>query len=161
MKQIQLNSLTSNLKFALIDDEDLEKVSKLNWHIYDNRKGYVRAWVGTSRKDRRYIYMHHLIMNTTEMLDHIDGNTFNNQKSNLRFSDDTLNNANSRKRQNTSSIYKGVSFCKLTGLYRTKIKIEGLEYDLGRFYSQEDAARAYNIKARELFGEFARLNFNG
>ena len=65
---------------------------------------------------------------------------------------------NKFKSKNKSSKYKGVSLRKNTKKYRACIHINKKRYDLGSFNNEDDAARAYNIKAKELFGEFAYLN---
>jgi hypothetical protein len=62
--------------------------------------------------------------------------------------------ANSRKRNNASSKYKGVSWDDSRKQWRASIPIF-----LGRFDSEIEAAKAYDKKAKELYGEFALLNF--
>jgi hypothetical protein len=57
--------------------------------------------------------------------------------------------------------YKGVAFCRKSGRWRASIRHKNRKYSLGRYSVEEDAARAYDARARELFGEFARLNFPG
>jgi hypothetical protein len=64
---------------------------------------------------------------------------------------------NSKKRNSTSK-YKGVSFDSINNKWRSGIMINGKTIHLGRFNLEEEAAIAYNNKAIELFGEFAKIN---
>lgn len=57
-----------------------------------------------------------------------------------------------------TSKYKGVSWCKEKKLWQAYITCNGKRYTLGRYADEEVAANAYNVKALELFGEFAVLN---
>lgn len=111
----------------------------------------------------RTVYLHRLIMNCPENLevDHIDRNPNNNCLDNLRLCDRSLNNANWGKRQNTSSKYKGVCWRKDTKKWKVEVQYKGKGYNLGCFDDEVEAAKTYDIKAKELFGSFAKLNFKG
>lgn len=63
------------------------------------------------------------------------------------------------KRRGTSSHFVGVSFYSARGMWRASISAEGKMYTIGYYDTEEDAARAYDAKARELYGDTARLNF--
>lgn len=139
-------------KFAIVDDEDYTLVSKLSWRACWN--GY--TWYARSSTD---IFMHKLLIPDSDYVDHRDSNGLNNQRKNIRSCTATQNRANSRPGTNKSSRYKGVSFCTRTYKFRAQICRAGKPVYIGRFTSEEDAARAYDEKAKELFGEFARLNF--
>jgi len=152
MKEIPL---TQN-KFALIDDEDYEKVSDLVWHFTD--KGYARAHDPVSG---RSVLMHRVIMNTPTGMetDHVNGNRIDNRKENLRVCTSSENRINSHKRNNCSSTYKGVNWDKFHKQWVAKLKVDGKQRLIGYFNEEYQAAMAYDIWARELHGEFARLNF--
>lgn len=143
---------------ALVDDEDYERLSQFSWHV--NKNGNTNyANRTTSRKfgRQRQIGMHMEVMNG-KGIDHIDGNGLNNQKSNLRFCTSQQNQMNQKKIKNTSSIYKGVCWNKRINKWHCQIKINGKMQYLGSHINEVDAAMAYDNRAKELFGEFARLN---
>jgi hypothetical protein len=101
--------------------------------------------------------MHWEMMNG-KYIDHLDGNGLNNQRSNLRFATKSENGMNRQKQENTTSIYKGVSWHKHNRKWVAYITINGKRSHLGYFISEVDAAKVYNQKAIELFCEFANLN---
>lgn len=95
-------------KKTIIDDEDLERVSKHKWY-YNER--YAKTRMGKNK-----VYLHKFIANdyTSDITDHIDGDTLNNRKSNLRKCTAKENTWNRRPKNNTTSKYKGVSWVKAT-----------------------------------------------
>ncbi len=92
-------------------------------------------------------------------IDHRDGNGLNNQRSNLRFCTHAENMRNRNIQKNNTSGYKGVSWNKNARKWQAVIKYNGTHIYLGLFFCLVSAARTYDGKARELYGEFARLNF--
>ena len=153
MKEIQL----TQGQVALVDDEDFEALSQSKWWANKDRNTfYAYRWIKVDGKGIAQS-MHNAILNG-KGIDHIDKNGLNNQKSNLRFCTISENAMNQRKQRNTSSIYKGVCIDKPYGKWRSHIRINGKAIDLGSFTSEVEAAKAYNAKAIELFGEFANLN---
>lgn len=83
-------------------------------------------------------------------LDHIDGNKTNNRIGNLRLCIHRNNVFNSIKRNTT--YYRGVT--KNRSRYRARIQVDGNYIDLGTYNTPEEASMAYEIKAKELHGEF-------
>lgn len=91
--------------------------------------------------------------------DHINHDTLDNRRDNLRICTVSQNNMNRKKSRKTqSSIYKGVCWYARSRKWIARIKYYETKYHLGYFDSEIEAAKAYNNKARELFGEFAKLN---
>lgn len=90
--------------------------------------------------------------------DHINGNRLDNRKENLRLVTPQQNVWNSKVSPRNKIGYKGVAFRKNRNKFTSVIFKDGKRYGLGHHSTAESAALAYNQKALELFGEFARLN---
>lgn len=144
-------------KYTLIDIEDLIKVKDYTWHASFRRIWYAEAWINKTTAK-----LHRLIMGVIDPLievDHVDHNGLNNRKSNLRISTHKQNLMNQNKQKGTSSIYKGVCWVKSKNKWCAYIKTNQKRQHLGYFLSEIEAAKAYDKKAQELFGEFSCLNF--
>lgn len=146
-------------KFAQVDDEDYEKVSKFRWcaeklgHVF-----YAKRWVTIDGKAVG-IRMHRLIVSLergdSRLVDHKDGNGLNNQKSNLRICTKAQNQFNMRRNSRNTSGYRGVSRGKKPGTWCARIRSSGKYLYLGSYHSKEDAYVAYCKAAKELRGEYA------
>ena len=90
-------------------------------------------------------------------VDHVDGNTLDNRRHNLRSVTRSQNSINKRAPKSNTSGFKGVSQVR-TGKWAAYIKKDYQKHHLGTFDTKEEAARAYNRAARQLFGEHALLN---
>ncbi len=157
-------------RHAVIDDEDFDVVSKYKWRLHCTKIGtnwfYARTCIYTPIKNYKYIYLHRLVMNFPQkgiQVDHINGNKLDCRKANLRLATNAENSRNSVKPINNTSGYKGV-WKRTDNLNRKKMWVANViinkkKYSMGCFYTAKEAALAYDKKASELFGEFARLNF--
>ena len=92
-------------------------------------------------------------------VDHIDGDAMNNNVYNLRYATKPQNAVNRGLAKNNTSGYKGVSFYKQSKKWESYIGYKGKKIRLGLFDCKIEAAKAYDKKAYELYGEFAWLNF--
>lgn len=158
MKEIQL----SQGLVARVDDEDFVELSKYNWYASKNRKHYARRHQMVDGKKAK-VYMHRQILKVEDpkiFVDHIDGNGLNNCRNNLRTATHSENLANVFKRVGTSSKYRGVNLKKSSGKFQVQIQHQGKLYFVGSFTDEIEAAKAYDKKAVELFGAFAKLNFS-
>lgn len=147
-------------KFALIDEEDYERVSQYKWHI--NSTGDLMYAVACIKIDGKIknIKLHRFVMNFPDFdLDHKDNDGLNCMKLNLRPCNDSQNQMNRRTKSEFSSIYRGVSFSKDRNRWMSLIGYKKKMKYIGSFKVETEAAKAYDTKAKELFGEFARLNF--
>lgn len=121
---------------------------------------YMWYAAASDKGTRKLIKMHRLILNAphgTEV-DHRDGNGLNNTRDNLRLAVGGQNKHNRGPLRNNKSGYKGVWQTK-PNQWGVQITHNSVHIHVGVFTSPEDAARAYDAKAKELFGEFAWLNF--
>lgn len=146
--------------FALVDDEDFEKLNKHKWFFRKLGRNNIYAITRISGEKQKEIFMHRLLLKCPSNLfgDHIDGNGLNNQKGNLRIATKQNNQANSRIPKNNTSGYKGVRFRPDRNKFVARISFNDNTKHLGYFDTDIEAAKAYNQKALELFGEFANLN---
>jgi hypothetical protein len=157
MKSIPLNGANGKGRFAIVDDEDYPVISRVTWHLSSH--GYA-----TTGK----FYLHALLMGfpSNRVVDHINRNPLDNRKHNLRLVTSQHNLMNrGQQRNHKTSPYKGVYRRKhlLKNPWQASIAktIDGKQktYVLGYFATAEEAARAYDAKAVELYGEFAFSNF--
>lgn len=148
---------------AIVDAEDAGALLEHRWCV---RNGYASRDAKCSdagyrdRKGRAILYMHNIVLPCGEGLkpDHINGNTLDNRKQNLRCATHSQNLGNRKLicSVNTSG-YRGVYWGR--GKWVASIGFQSKTKYLGRFDAPEDAALAYDKAAVELFGEFAKLNF--
>ncbi len=147
-----------------MDPDVFERVSKHNWHIQRTRQIFyaVRRAKGHERTKGQTVWMHRYIFPSPEgmCVDHIDNNSLDNRKANLRFATPAQNARNRRKMAvKTSSKYKGVSYHAGQRKWCAAIRVNGQYKYFGLFQNESDAAKAYDEAARKFHGEFASLNF--
>ena len=159
IKKIQLSGKFGVGKFALVDEEDFDRVSTRQWW-YHNAGYAVCKTLGI--KPRRVLYMHRVILNAREdqEVDHANGNPLDNRRSNLRLCTHSENAFNKRMMKNNTSGFKGVGWDKANQKWTAIISMNGKSIHLGRFPDAEDAALSYNEAATKYFGKFARINSN-
>jgi len=161
MKEIQL----TQGKIAIVDDEDFERVSARRWFAvkYANYGGEkFLALTNIKKADGKWtnISLHRFIMNPPigVEVDHINKDTLDNQKANLRLASRSQNARNRSMFSNNKSGFKGVYFCKRIQRFIAQIICNKKRYKLGHFHTAIDAAKAYNDAAIKFHGEFASLN---
>lgn len=155
VKEIEL----SKGKVTLVDDDDYDWLSQYKWY-YDN--AYAIKYWRTVEKKKYKIPMHRLIMSPLKELyiDHINRNTLDNRKLNLRVCTHQENCRNKwQSKEGKSSRYKGVWRNKRDKTWMTAIRIaKEVRKHLGSFETEIEAATAYNEAALKYHGQFARLN---
>lgn len=157
---MKLIPLTKN-KTAKIDDIDFERVSRWKWSYCPNRGGYAVRNETYAPGKHRYLLMARFIMNAPKgkFVDHINGDTLDNRRSNLRIATHAQNQMNQRRRSDNTSGYKGVQWSKQKQKWIAVAWKAGHLYYGGASGDKVEAAEAYDRLATRLFGEFARLNF--
>lgn len=153
-------------KFALVDDEDYEAISKYKWRLLSqpgkNTCYAVRTKWRPETKDCRDQRMHRQLLGITDsktFVDHKDGNGLNNQKNNLRICTASQNLANARVSKSNSSGLKGVSWHKAAKKWQAYISFDKKRIHIGLFENINDAGAAYDKKAVQIYGAFAKTNF--
>ncbi len=145
----------------LIDKEDAY-VTRYGWAA--TRTG---AWAYALRKgnrskgEPRSVNMHRQIIGVSNSVhvDHINGNTLDNRKANLRIADVQTNSFNRKKPNvNCTSVYKGVFRRTGSDVWTSRIKLNNRLVELGLYENEVYGAMAYNVAARLLFGEYCRCN---
>jgi hypothetical protein len=158
MKSVKL----SKGLFALVDDEDFEKVSAFKWSASTHKTPYAIRSFGP-KNHRQFEYMHRFIVGADPNLDvdHENGNTLDNRKENLRIASRSDNMKNRNHSVIAKSGFRGVYAKKGAGKpWYARIVKYGKVKHLGYFYTAEEAAKAFDKAAKEIYGEFCgRLNF--
>lgn len=153
---------------ALVDDEDFAWLNQWKWYYMRRVKanaelqGYAvrQEWI-----NRTYlpVYMHREILGlkrgeartTGRLGDHINGDTLDNRRSNLRIVTPSQSAQNRSMQRNNTSGYKGVSrFSKR--LWRARIYEDGREVSLGYFKTFDEAVAARQEAERRIYGEYRR-----
>ena len=144
-----------------IDPEDYERWGQHCWFLSESRGGkkYVRVYT-TKGRGRVGKYLHRLIAEAPKgtHVDHINGDSLDNRRSNLRYATQSQNIANSKPRIGGTSRFKGVHWNKRAGRWAAAIKINYKSKYLGLFDTEQEAAEAYRQAAHKHFGDFARLD---
>lgn len=156
MKQIQL----TQGKTVMVDDEDYEFLSQWKWYALKptgNKNYYAaRGLYDPVTKKRTTQYMHKLLLDTKDYVDHRNRNTLDNRRKNLRSATPSQSRTNCTPKG--VSKYMGVSAIKGSFKWQATICFGGKKRHLGSFDTEEDAAKMYNIWAKTFHGEFANLN---
>lgn len=157
---IKLFGKRNRFRYAIIDKEDFDLVSKYRWHT--DKDGYaVSAFVKNGV--RTTLKMHRLIMSPSSdmTVHHKNHDLVDNQKKNLIICTQRNNSRDRDKIPNRTSEFKGVTKLKRKHieLWSAGIKVDYQFIHLGNFTNEKDAAKAYDIAALKYFQEFSKLNF--
>lgn len=150
--QIPLGGKRGVGKFTIVDESDYHLVKNHNWSFCG--KGYAACKIAN-----KTALMHRLIMSAQpdKVIDHKNHDGLDNRRDNLRECTYTQNIVHSVKQCKTTSKYKGVCFRSRAKVRVWRCNVAAVE--LGSFKTEEEAAKAYDKKVKELYGEFAVLNF--
>lgn len=160
MKKIYLNNKNNLPIFAVVDNNDYLAYGHLNWQFLTVGI-HKKSTYAVRRSNKKTFYLHRLIMKAQkgQVIDHIDGNGLNNQKSNLRFCTQSQNEWNRVGwTNNKSSKYKGVRWHKKDKKWYAQIGHKGKWIHIGSYDNEKEASKAYIKKAKQLQKEFYKLD---
>jgi hypothetical protein len=150
---------------ALIDACDFPELSRSTWFVTQTRRGgrlYAATDALADGRPGRVSLHRHLIGDPPGVLtDHVNQDSLDNRRRNLRPASTSQNTANGPKScrgGRSSSRFKGVSRYRFDGRWQAGVCRDRHRYYLGLYLTETEAATAYNHAARLLFGDFARLN---
>ena len=143
-------------QFSKVDTADHPWLDGFNWHADWNKD--TQSFYAKRRENGKPVYMSREILGCgpDELAEHENHDTLDNRRKNLRKATYSQNTANQKHRPDNASGHRGVYWAD--GKWRAQIRHNGKLLNLGRFVSLQQAAMAYNEKAKELYGEFATLN---
>lgn len=154
MATVQIRGLSVEL-----DEEDISKVLARNWSIHWAPKPYLSTSDGVQGKR---MFIHRFILGLSrgdgKIVDHIDGDTLNNRKTNLRICTAEQNTWNRKMNKTNTTGYTGVWFNRRINRWRASIGMNGKHVCLGHFKTIEEAGEAYEKAAKEHRGEFVRAD---
>jgi hypothetical protein len=141
-------------KFAMVDDEDYENVCKYKWNFS------VKGRNINARVDGKAVCLVSFLFGSTykNRIKQINGNKLDLRKENNIYYPHNADTQGCKPKKETSSKYCGVTWKKQINRWVSQVKHNREMYYIGCYKDEVEAAKAYNIKALELFGENARLN---
>lgn len=152
--------VTSQGSKIKVDSDLFEFLNSLRWFT---KNGYAYCQISSDGK-RTLVGMHHFVLGGTQegyVVDHVNRDKSDNRICNLRLvtkSQNMMNSTCSANYVNKYSKFKGVTYDKQRDKWTAKIKINGKTINLGRFSTEQKAAKVYNLHAKKLFKEFRNIN---
>lgn len=152
-------------KVAIVDDEDFDWAFQWKWYAHLTRSGFYAKRKDYSSGRQKTIQLHREILarklgrplEPGEETDHINGDTLDNRRANLRLATHAQNGRNrTKKNKNNTSGYMGVDWHKTK--WRAHIQVNGKDIHLGYFHDLVEAARVYDEAALKYHGRFASIN---
>lgn len=142
---------TTNNTEYLIDDDIFNEVDRLKPY-YDKSNGYIFILINGKK-----LYMHRylLLAKKGEIVDHINRDKLDNRCSNLRITTHSRNNYN---RNVVNNEMRGIYYDKYGSRWRACISTNNKTLKLGSFKTIEEAKKAYNKKAIDIYGSLAVLH---
>ena len=148
-------------QFTIVDDEDFDWLNQWKWYVHNKKHTNYAARTEYSNGKSTKIYMHRIILGVQgyNLTDHVNRNGLDNRLCNLRICTPKQNCMNRRPTGKTSK-RKGVYYNSQKQKWIAQIcyKRKRISTYIGSYITEKAAAKAYNAKALELFGEFAYCN---
>lgn len=145
---------------AMVDNEDYPYLSRFSWHMSSEKHGRPITYFTGQDGKAKGISMSRFLMTKPSRLRLIykNKNTLDNRKENIVAVSVELMVHLAEKRKGLSSEYKGVCYHKKREKWIANIDIKGKKVHIGSFNNETDAALAFNVKARDVFGDMAYQN---
>lgn len=146
-------------KVTLVDDDMFKYFMQWDWSAQQAKN---KTWYAARWSQEGIVLMHREVLNAPVGLevDHRDGNGLHNFRENLRLCTHAQNMRNRKViSANNTSGYKGVFWAKWANKWRVVVRHNWKNVHVGYYDIAIEGAHAYDEKAKELFGEFARTNF--
>ena len=144
---------------VLIDDDDYVRVSAIKWYIssYHLKKNLVYFHKTIKQRTMSlHRYIAGLQYGNKNTVDHINGNTLDNRRSNLRICNNKENVRKRKINKNNTTGHKGVTYHKHKRLFCARIRVDNKRIFLGYFSTPELAHKAYCEASKKYHGEFGR-----
>jgi hypothetical protein len=147
-------------QMARVDAEDYEALACFKWQALWSPD--VRSFYAGRSAQHGVRQMHRVILGLTVgdglKVDHINHDTLDNRRENIRVATNAENCRNQRIRSDNKTGFRGVVWREEMQKYRAHIRTNGVRVNLGHFDTAEDAALAYNAAAIKHHGAFALIN---
>lgn len=145
------NANKNGINYFYFDLEDYNKIKNYSWHF---ARGYIEAWDYLNSEKKTNIRLHRLIMNCPDdlIIDHINHNTFDNRKENLRMVSD-LENAWNHIPKNKYGVL-GITYNKKKETYIVRITVNHKRLYIGSFKNINDAIKARKEAEVKYYGEY-------
>lgn len=142
---------------TIISEEDYEWASKYKWSasLCSNKGNHYAMRVEITNGKRKSFKLHREITKCPKgmVVDHINGNTLDNTRQNLRIVTHKENMSNQTKRVGSSK-YRGVTFSKTQKRWKAQIQINGKRTCLGSFKTEEEAGQTFLKAAEKYYGKY-------
>jgi hypothetical protein len=150
-------------KYAIVDVEDFERLNKYKWHCahYDYAKRAISKKFGKGKRQVE-VYMHKVVCPVPAgmIVDHINRNSLDNRKVNLRAATQKQNVWNRKFiRKGGKTRYNGIRWDKNREKWQVRLVVNGRRESFGYYADEIEAAKAYDQVAKKYRGEYAFLNF--
>jgi hypothetical protein len=158
--EIELISKKYGIVVTTIDKKNYNRIKNFRWHARGEKPYlYAATYIGHNETGEQWTLLLHRLINSFEgeNVDHINGDTLDNREENLRTCT-SKQNALNRKKYKNSVYQKGVS--KRGKKYLARITINNKTTRIGLFGTEQEASEAYELYAKNLFGEFKREVLN-
>ena len=149
---------------TLVDNDIYELFCGFRWHVHRWRNYLYAARNIFNREKYVLSKMHREIFQLSPnegIVDHINKNTLDNRRENLRVTTKSMNAYNRKFQSNNTSGYRGVHWVTRDKIWRTHINVTCRRIWCGNFNNLIQAAKAYDIVATKYLGDSAILNFPG